>query len=227
MKQLPDSIQKILRYEFETAKELEGKKIFEAGARHRLVEKSKKAYDRLPREEQIGIFVPESELVLQKIPIKRRDSDYIKEDKYEFNYIWPKNKGFVKKADLETGDIERKSWFIEDGMLYDRIGELDGRYVSPFVDGKPQSYASRAMPYYIPERDFTKSPSYHILKAEGTYAPKKGEIIDYGSVANVYVGEIGKSTGGTQLFLKNGLQEYMKQNSEIEERRVLVEQKGK
>lgn len=226
MKRLPGSIQKILKREFETAKELKGEKIFEADARRRLVEESKKAYDKLSPEESIDVLVPESESVLLDTPIKKRDSDTT-EDTFEFNYIWPKYDGFVKKADLEIGDVERQSWFIEEGMLYDRIGELDGRYVSPFVDGKPQSYESRAMPYYIPERDFTKNPSYHILKAEGTYVPRDGETIDYGSVANAYKGKIGKSTGGTQLFLDSGLQTYMKRNSEKEERRVLVEQKEK
>lgn len=226
MKRLPGSIQEILKREFETATELKGEKIFDADARRRLVEESKKAYDKLSPEESIDVLVPESECVLLDTPIKKRDSDTT-EDIFEFNYIWPEYDGFVKKADLETLDVERHSWFIEEGMFYDRIGELGGRYVSPFVNGKPQSYESRAMPYYIPERDFTKNPSYHILKAEGTYAPRDGETIDYGSVANAYKGKIGKSTGGTQLFLDSGLQTYLKRDFEKEGRRVLVEQKEK
>lgn len=225
MKRLPDSIQQILKREFEAAKEVKGKKVFKTGASHKLVEKSKEAYDKLSREDRIDVLVPQSESVLQQCPIKLRESD-ITEDEYEFNYIWPGNDGFVEDKNLQPGDVKRQKWILQAGMLYDRIGELKGRYLSPFIDGKPQSYASRAMPYYIPEKDFTKNPSYHILKAEGTYVPQEGETIDYGSVANAYSGDIGKSTGGTQLFLLNTLPTYLKHNSgNNEARRVLVEQK--
>lgn len=95
------------------------------------------------------------------------------------NYNWPKdverNEGFIP----ETVSVSS----LEQGRKYDRIGGTSGRYFCPIREnGEPESYLSRALPYFIPdEMNVQSSPAYHIYTAKSDYKeseayPKVGVI---------------------------------------------------
>ena len=145
-------------------------------------------YNSLPRDLKQDVLIPaESQFLTNHFPIFS-DSIASMEQEFEVDYIRPDNDGFAGNCEA----IE-----LQNGELYDRIGSCMGRYVAPFVDGKPQSFKSRAIPYYIPEMDIRDNPAYHVYRVHMTHKSKPVKA-KRGKVAPAYKPDYGN---GTQVLL--------------------------
>lgn len=85
--------------------------------------------------------------------------------RFSIHYDMPDNDGYIKDPKYQPPQIAS----LQIGEKYDRIGSPNGRYLSRLLNGKAQSLSSRALPYYIPEEDFTKNPAYHLYAVSKTY----------------------------------------------------------
>lgn len=118
------------------------------------------AYDALSPAEKGDVLVPASGEFLKDCAIK---AEKMADGKYRFdiNYKWPPNDGFV-------GVPQRIALTTE--SEYDRIGSCKGKFLSPISrSGKPEQYLSRALPYYIPEPNIADSPAYHRYRIKSQY----------------------------------------------------------
>ncbi len=154
----PQKIEKLLQNYYMLQKISGG--ALTAEKKEELVEALIAAYNALSSEEKCDVLVPASCGFVRDCAIKAEkmaDGRY----RYDINYKWPPNDGFVgspKRITLTT-DSE-----------YDRIGSCKGKFLSPMSrKGKPEPYLSRALPYYIPEPNITDSPAYHRYRIKSQY----------------------------------------------------------
>lgn len=147
-----------------------------------------RTYNSLSRELKQDVLIPaESQFLKSNYPIYS-DTNASMEQEFDVNYIRPDNDGFAGKCETHK---------LQNGELYDRIGSCEGRYVAPLVNGEPQSFQSRAIPYYIPERDIRDNPAYHVYRVQMTDSSKQIEA-KLGNVAPAYKPDFGN---GTQVLL--------------------------
>lgn len=157
----PKSLLDIIKCYYDKQKKQDGEKLT-PDQKDELVKKLLEAYDNLPREEKTDVLVPARGDFLEDAAIQV--AILIGEDIYSFVYRWPDNNGFA-------GD-EIPSELLP-GEEYDRIGGEWGRYLAPLIEGKPQPYLSRAIPYYIPEKNIQDNPAYHRYKIIKRYTDSK------------------------------------------------------
>lgn len=93
---------------------------------------------------------------------------FINKGGYVIRYRWPEET--LVKDGFAGDEVETE---LLPGEEYDRIGGEGGRFLSPLIDGEPQSYFSRAIPYYVPEKDIRENPSYHRYKIGARYTDSK------------------------------------------------------
>lgn len=119
-----------------------------------MVTKLIEVYDKLSYSEKKDNLVPADAQFLNKLPISHKEYDSEYGSSYRFEYNFPENDGFEGNP---------TTYNLKQGEIYDRIGSAEGKFLSPVINGKPQSFLQRAIPYYVPEKDtdITKSPSYH------------------------------------------------------------------
>ena len=221
----PDSLYNILKEHYSAAPRLKGEKFFDQSAKDSLVMDLIAAYDLLSNEERIDVLIPKDGKVLKSSAVFFRDTEETDYYDYALAYDWPDNKGFLLKTEIQPGDMERQHGKFNAGEYYDRLGGIEGRYLSPFIGGKPQSLSSRALPYYIPEEDFTKNPSYHLYKATDTYMPDDTrEIIECGSVAPAFCDKATPNGRGIQIYVCDTIAAYLS-NGKPERKRVLIEKR--
>ena len=120
---------------------------------------------------------------------------------YEFLYKFPDDGGFEEEPEIVK---------LEKGNIYDRIGSSEGRFMCPLINGIPQSYLQRAIPYYVPEKDtdITKNPSYHryIVKKDFGEGDIEGIIAKTGKIASCFWKEPDDG-GGIQIELSRPIEE--------------------
>ena len=121
------------------------------------------AYNRLPKVNKKDILVPaDGNFMKNKAIVETYGYNHKKQ--YEIAYEFPEKNGFLgipTTKDLNAGEV------------FDRIGAASGRYLSPIINGKPQNALQRALPYYLPEKDISKNPSYHRYKvSRNVYLPE-------------------------------------------------------
>lgn len=166
------------------------------------------AYNSLDHAERVDVLIPAKWQFLADRAIASEmghDGDPI----YEINYKWPLNNGFAgayQKITLKPNDE------------YDRIGGKIGRFIAPLPkNGVPTSFLERAIPYYIPETDITKSPAYHryrivsqysrIEKSEERSGMKKEDIfVLQGEIAHAFWRNPDDG-GGIQVRIPKGIDE--------------------
>lgn len=153
-----------------------------------------RAYDSLDISDRRDVLVPAKADFVEDHAIKANMLSTGRY-RYEINYKWPPNNGFqdsFKRATLYPGEE------------YDRIGGPTGLYMSPLgADGMPESYLARALPYYLPESDITKSPAYHRYKVISQYkgtGPNITESVLRGIIAHAFWNNP-LDGGGTQVKL--------------------------
>ena len=154
----PQSMQKILRRYWRIQKNNQNR--LGDLEKQQFVEEMIRAYDKATFDEKIDILVPEKGEYLQDAAI----SFVLGPDKtgrYSIYYDMPKNDGFV------AGTAHRITMQI--GEKFDRLGDENGRFLSRILPTGPQSLESRALPYYVPEEDFTKNPAYHVYEVCAEY----------------------------------------------------------
>lgn len=189
----PAKIEKVLEYYY-GIQESNVPKVLTIDQRKDFVEKMISEYETLSYEERKDILVPAQWEFLAERAIK---AEIVGTKKYRYDvcYNWPPNCGYE--------GVPQKVKLMS-GCEYDRIGSDRGRFMSPIStdDGAICSFLERALPYYIPEEDISKSPAYHRYKVLLQYP---GSSL---SADEVFCGEIAHAFwcnpddgGGTQVEL--------------------------
>lgn len=199
----PDSIFELLKRNYDEHTTIAGGSIaYTIAEKECLVNDAIQAYKLLPTDvlRSTDALVPASPEYLEDVAVALRDGE-IETDDFEFKYKWPSNEGFDPAAGARTPDT------FKEGVFYDRIGSPYGHYLAPFTENDlPLPYIKRALPYYIPEDDFTDNPAYHLYRAKCTYQKSPGEIIESGTIAPAFAEGDGR---GKQLYTQRSVRFYM------------------
>ncbi|WP_238916770.1 TNT domain-containing protein [Clostridium sp. YIM B02555] len=127
----------------------------------------KNAYDNSSKVEKGDILVPESAEYLKNPPIAL-DADGVPYS--DPNYKWPFNNGFKGKPMEIVPSV---------GDEFDRVGNENGRFVSPIKDGVLIPKEKRALPYHFTEENIANEPSYNRYKVKRNFNELKDAINEY------------------------------------------------
>ena len=166
--------------------------------REELVQRLKFAYECLAEDEKRDVLIPEKESFLKAKEecvltryTRRKNKEAI--TKYEFNYNWPTNGGFLENP-VPKKDLAPKE-------VYDRIGSAEGRNMCPHKN-PPFTYKERALPYYISKKyadNITTHPAFHVYEVTDKAQRSKVEM-KVGTTKEAFWKKAG---GGTQVaFIK-------------------------
>lgn len=170
----PKQLKEILKSYFD--KQSENHDILSVEDKEALVCEMQIAYNKLTEYEKQDVLVPAKARYLKGKAIKKENTAD-KKLTYSILYEWPK----------ESFASPQEKFTFTSKTFFDRIGSNDGKYLSPLNDnGSPQSLYSRAIPYYIPEKDFTTSPAYHRYVVLNKYESKPDDNFLFGSVAPAF-----------------------------------------
>lgn len=150
------------------------------------------AYNALSPKEKTDVLVPERGEFLKDTAITVALA--IANPQFSIRYRWPGGDGFA-------GD--EKPTELLPGEEYDRLGGEWGRFLSPLVEGKPQSCLSRAIPYYVPEKDISQNPAYHRYKIGTRYTDNQCRR---GTISSAFR-EDPQDGGGIQVSLGKTIKE--------------------
>jgi len=186
----PTEIFNILENYFE--KQSKNNNILSENDKKGFVNEMQIAYNKLTEYKKRDILIPAKPEYLQDEAIKMEILANI-QIAYSIEYKWP----------TEAFASFPKEFTFIPNRFFDRIGSNSGRYMSPFNDnGYPQSLYSRAIPYYIPEDDFTTNPAYHKYVVLNLYESEPDDNFFFGSVAPAF-NSTDLDSLGTQIYLDN------------------------
>ncbi len=179
----PQSMQEILRRYWRIQRK-NGNRLSEL-EKQQFTEEMIQAYDEATYDEKIDILVPQKgQFLLDEAISTKLAAD--KTALFSIYYDMPENDGF------KEGTAHRATMQI--GEKYDRLGSENGRFLSRVLPTGPQPLESRALPYYIPEEDFTRNPAYHIYEVENDYSGIEPNCYSSDSFA-VLRGEVAEAFG--------------------------------
>ena len=159
----------------------------------RMVRCVKQKYLQLSLDERVDVLVPDKAEYLSAIPVLEEYDELQNRNIYQFIYNWPER---------ETVEGTNERALLQPTGLYDRVGNIKGKHFCPVNGDRVFSVEERALPYFIPENDIRKSPSYHQYTAlnkneyYGDVVEERGTIAPYGK---------GKLVGGgiQSRFIEN------------------------
>lgn len=190
----PKPLYDILSYYFFEIQEKDIKKELSTEQKRHLVSELILAYNSLSNIEKSDVLIPAKSEFLENHAIK---ADEVGSHQYRFdlNYKWPPNDGF---------EGARAKVILKPNCEYDRIGSPRGVFIAPIPDsGIPASFLSRAIPYYIPEKNIADSPAYHRYRVGSQYSgigSSEKESVLQGVIAHAFWCNPDDG-GGTQLKL--------------------------